>query len=145
MEIHESNIERVAIPDDKGKEAGSLYYLPYDVGLFERSIDLTRSLKETMQRVSLLMSGNTAITAEVSSVLSEADQEARNAVDRAFGVKTADEVFRLHRPFELVGGRFWMARVVDAASEVTDRVSGNLSALGQRMKKTSPKKRWFWR
>lgn len=143
MEIHESNIERVAIPDDKGKEAGSLYYLPYDVGLFERSIDLTRFLKDSMQRISSLVSGS--VTPDVSSVLSEADRDARNAVDRAFGVKTADEVFRLHRPFELVGNRFWMAYVVDAANEVPDRVSGNLSALGQRMKKTSPKKRWFWR
>lgn len=145
MEIHEGNIARLAIPDDKGKEAGSLYYLPYDAGLFERSIDLTRFLKETMQRVSSLMSGSTAITAEVSSVLSEADRDARNAVDRAFGIKTADEVFRLHRPFELVGNRFWMAYVVDAANEVADHVSGNLTALGRRMKKISPKKRWFWR
>lgn len=143
MEIHEGNIARLAIPDDKGKVAGSLYYLPYDVGLFERSIDLTRFLKDSMQRISSLVNGS--VTPDVFSVLSEAERDARNAVDRAFGVKTADEVFRLHRPFELVGNRFWMAYVVDAANEITERVSGNLTALGQRMKKISPKKRWFWR
>ena len=145
MQLHEKALTTVPILTPKGAEGGRLYFLPADLGLYQR-INETRSafLKTlaVLPDANIHPDGTGADPASVE-ILTDAEQKFTELLNYVCAVETASEAFRQYRPFAAMSdGRFWVSHVMDGFDKALGTVAGNIQQIQAKMNTNGGKKTW---
>lgn len=145
MQVCEKALTTVPVLTPKGAEGGRLYFLPADLGLYQR-INETRSA--FLKTLAVLPDANihpdgTGADPASETIISEAEQQFTELLNYVCGLETAPEAFRQYRPFAAMSdGRFWASCVMAAFDKALDTVAANIQQLQKKMNEHGGKKTW---
>ena len=146
MQICEKATTSVPILTPKGVEAGRIYFLPADLGLYQR-IDETRSafLKTlaVLPDANIHPDGTGADPASVE-ILAAVEQQFMELLNYVCAVETSPEAFRRYRPFAVMSdNKFWASCVMAAFDTALAVVAENLKQIQTKMNTNGGKlKKW---
>ena len=145
MNVCEKSLTSVPILTPKGAEGGQLYFLPADLGLYQR-INETRSAflrtLAVLPDATINPDGTGADPASVE-ILAEAEQQFMELLNYVCAVETSPEALRQYRPFAAMSdGRFWASCVMAAFDKALDTVAANIKQIQTKMNTNGGKKKW---
>lgn len=138
MQVHEKALASVPVLTPKGNEGGRLYFLPADLGLYQRMNESRSVILETLASLSnaSINPDGTGADPESAGIINAAEQQLFVALHCICGIETAPEAFRCYRPFAIMSnGRFWASSVVAALDNALEIVTSNAAKIQKKMRK----------
>ncbi len=138
MQVHEKALASVPVLTPKGTEGGRLYYIPADLGLYQRMNEYRSAILDALASLSnaSINPDGTGTDPESAGIINAAEQQLFEALHYICGIETAPEAFRHYRPFAIMSnGRFWASSVVAALDNALEAVTVNVARIQKKMRK----------
>lgn len=145
MKVNESNIASVPVKDAMGHEYGRLYFIPHDMALHIRGIEVQKSLvgfSECLSGLAIMPDGR-GVDDHSSAVIADLTERFTAMVDTVCGVRTSIETFKEHRPLAVMpDDRWYAAAVIDALGDVDTLVLANVAKVNQQLRHEAKTPKW---
>lgn len=138
MQVHEKTLTSVPVLTPRGTEAGRLYFLPADLGLYQRLNDSRNAIIETLTSISnaSINPDGSGADPESEGIINAAEQQLYELLNYVCGVETCPEVFRRYRPFAIMANkRFWASCAVAAIDTALEIATANAAKIQKKMRR----------